>query len=165
MALENRFDLLVLDGSPDILVPWSGLASPPDLTILRDALAILRRMNREEEIALVYFGGLRTGTDAAKILALNCQGAAFGTALGLAMGGRIDGGRIVFGNDATVESMGDAAVNWIRAAAQETAIIARCTGKTNVHNLEPEDMRTITLATSTALDIPLASGRERRERF
>jgi len=32
-------------------------------------------------------------------------------------------------------------------------------GKTNVHNLEPEDMRSITLATAAALGLPLASGK------
>jgi hypothetical protein len=48
---------------------------------------------------------------------------------------------------------------------QETAIIARCTGKTDVHNLEPEDMRTVTLATRDALGIPLASGQGVRAYF
>ena len=31
----------------------------------------------------------------------------------------------------------------------------RCTGKTNLHNLEPEDMRALTLATAEAMDILL----------
>ncbi len=38
-------------------------------------------------------------------------------------------------------------------------------GKTNVHNLEPEDMRTISLATSEALGIPLAAGQGARGYF
>ncbi len=33
--------------------------------------------------------------------------------------------------------------------------MARCTGKTDVHKLEPEDMRAITLATAAATAIPL----------
>ena len=41
----------------------------------------------------------------------------------------------------------------------ETSIMARCTGKTNIHNLEPEDLKTITLAASEATGIPLAGTR------
>ena len=38
------------------------------LPLLRDAIAILRRIGREESIDPVYFGGLRSGTDAAKAI-------------------------------------------------------------------------------------------------
>jgi hypothetical protein len=37
--------------------------------------------------------------------------------------------------------------------------MARCTGKTDVHNLEPEDLRSITLPTAQATGIPLAGAR------
>jgi hypothetical protein len=37
--------------------------------------------------------------------------------------------------------------------------MARCTGKTDVHNLEPEDLRSITLATAKATGVPLAGAR------
>jgi len=33
--------------------------------------------------------------------------------------------------------------------------MARCTGKTNLHNIEPEDLRAITEATAAATGIPL----------
>ena len=32
----------------------------------------------------------------------------------------------------------------------------RCTGKTDIHNLEPEDLRAISLATALATGLPLA---------
>ncbi len=38
-------------------------------------------------------------------------------------------------------------------------MMARCTGKTNLHNLEPEDLRSVTLATATATGVPLAGTR------
>jgi hypothetical protein len=85
--------------------------------------------------------------------------------MGIAMGGVIDDGRLAFNNGFSPDERRQAAQNWIGGTAQETAIIARCTGKTNVHNLEPEDMRTITLATADATDIPLASGRPPRDYF
>jgi hypothetical protein len=164
-SLELGFDLLVLDGSDGLERPWVELGGSPDLTVMRDAIRLLRKLNREEEIALVYFGGIRSGTDAAKVLAINCNAVVFGTAIGIAMGGGIDGDHLVFDGSRTREERQTAVENWIKATAEETAIIARCTGKTNVHNLEPEDMRCITLSTSEALGIPMASGGERREGF
>jgi len=164
-ALEGEFDFLILDGSAGIPSPPSELSAPPDLTVMRDAIRILREIDREEDIALIFFGGIRSGTDVAKALAINCQAAIFGVAIALAMGGDIANGRLVYPKKRTVEEMEKAAVNWIKGTVQETAIIARCTGKTNVHNLEPEDMRSITLATSRAFGIPLASGQVRREGF
>jgi NADPH-dependent glutamate synthase beta subunit-like oxidoreductase len=164
-ALGNGFDMLVLDGTPGVELPQAELGGAPDLTVIRDALRALRKLNREEEIDLLYFGGLRSGTDVAKVLAANCRAGVFGAAMGIAMGGTIEDGRLVFGNGFSSEERRLAAENWIKGTAQETAIIARCTGKTNVHNLEPEDMRTITLATADAMDIPLASGRPPRDYF
>jgi len=35
-------------------------------------------------------------------------------------------------------------------------MMARCTGKTNLQNLEPEDLRSVTLATAEAIGVPLA---------
>jgi hypothetical protein len=32
----------------------------------------------------------------------------------------------------------------------------RCTGKTDIHNLEPEDLRAISVATAKAAGVPLA---------
>ena len=46
-------------------------------------------------------------------------------------------------------------VNILKASAGEASMMARCTGKTQLHNLEPEDLRALTLATRDATDIPL----------
>jgi len=35
-------------------------------------------------------------------------------------------------------------------------MMARCTGKTNVQNMEPEDMRSTTLAVAKAVGVPMA---------
>ncbi len=164
-ALENGFDFLLLDGTRGIEIPWVELDGSPDLTVVRDAIEILRSLNQEEELALFYYGGLRTGTDVAKMLAMNCNAGVFGVAMCLVLGGTMRDGQLDFDNSRSAEELSEAAESWIKATAQETAIIARCAGKTNVHNLEPEDMRTITLATSEALGVPLAAGREAREYF
>ena len=164
-ALEHEFDFLLLDATSGIHLPWAELKGQPDLTVIRDAIRMLRKMNREEDIALINFGGMRSGTDVAKALALNCHASVFGVGIGLALGGEIKGGSLQFADSVTIEDRQAAAENWIRGTVQETAVIARCTGKTNIHNLEPEDMRSITLATADALDIPLASGQTKREWF
>jgi glutamate synthase (NADPH/NADH) large chain len=164
-ALENRLDLLLLDGSSGIDRPWAELDGAPDLTLWRDAIGMLRDMGREEEIALLTFGGMRSGTDVAKALAVNCHASVFGVAAALAMGASIDGGQMIFPDDHGADALGTAIERWINAISQETAIIARCTGKTSVHNLEPEDMRCISIAAADTTGIPLASGQVRREGF
>lgn len=164
-ALEKQLDLLVLDGTRGMAGPWSELAGHPDLTVVRDAIGLLQARNMEEEIALINFGGMRSGTDVAKALAMNCNASVFGVAVAIAMGGVIQGDTIVFDPAIDPADRQAAVANWIKGSAQETAIIARCTGKTDVHNLEPEDMRSISLATARALDLPLASGQTMREWF
>jgi NADPH-dependent glutamate synthase beta subunit-like oxidoreductase len=164
-ALENGFDFLLLDGTSGIAQPWVELEGAPDLTVIRDAIRILRKLGREEDIPLIYFGGLRSGTDVAKMLAMNASAGVFSVAMGLALGGDLRQDGLAFEAGRAVEPIAKAGANWIKGTVQETAIIARCTGKTNVHNLEPEDMRTISLATRDALGIPLASGQGARGYF
>lgn len=159
MALEAGCDLLLLDGSGGLGAAWPELAAPPELAILRDAVAILRRLKREGDIALVYFGGARSGTDAAKICALGGDVVVLGVPVGLAAGGRIGPAGLEFASDYTAEDRSLGIVNILKASAAEASMMARCTGKTNLHNLEPEDLRAITLATAKATGIPLAGSR------
>ena len=165
-ALENKFDLLVLDQTMGIETPWVELDSPIDLTVMRNAIrGTAGPWEWKKRSPLVNFGGLRSGTDVAKALAYNCLGSVFSVAMGIALGGSIQDKQLVFADIPEESTMVDAGLNWIKGTAQEVAIIARCTGKTNVHNLEPEDMRAITLSAAKALDIPLASGPNKREAF
>lgn len=159
-ALEHGFDMLLLDATAGIEHPWPELAGTPDPSILRDAIAILRRLNREEEIDLVYFGGVRSGTDSAKLIALGVKAVVLGATLGLCVGGSItEKHDIAFAPDWSMEERCRAIVNIVKASAGEASMMARCTGKTNLHNLEPEDLRSVTLATAEATGIPLAGAR------
>jgi hypothetical protein len=164
-ALDHQMDFVLLDGVQGVQRPWVELELQAQWTLMRDALRLLRELQREEEIALVHFGGMRSGTDVAKILALNGQACVFGVAAGLALGASIQGGSLRFDPKASPRELSRALINWIQGSSQETAIIARCTGKTRVHNLEPEDMRAISMAARDAFDIPLASGQEPRSSF
>jgi hypothetical protein len=155
-ALEHGLEMLLLDATHELGAPWAELSGAPDLTILRDAIRILRRLDQEEEIDLVYFGGIRSGTDAAKVIALGCVATVIGVPVALAAGGQIANGRSMgFAPDHGEEERARAVVNIIKASAGEASMMARCTGKTNLHNLEPEDLRALTLATRDATDILL----------
>ncbi|MCC6223485.1 MAG: FAD-dependent oxidoreductase [Thermoleophilia bacterium] len=160
-ALERGLDLLLVDGSGDLGGRWPELAGPPDLTAIRDTIAIMRALNREEDLAILWFGGVRSGTDAAKLIALGANAATVALALALAVGGRIEGGGVAFYGDVEQAERDEQAALFLTALRTEASIMPRCTGKTDIRNLEPEDLRAISLATAAATGIPLA-GRNQR---
>jgi len=155
-ALDHGLELLVLDGTGRLGTPWAEAARAPDLRILRDAVDILRNLGQEESIDLVYFGGVRSGTDAAKLIGLGAVAVVFELALALAAGGRLTAGEPCFQNDRGDEDRSRAVANLIAASTGEASMMARCTGKTRLHNIEPEDLRAITLASAEATGIPMA---------
>ena len=158
-ALEHGFDMMVLDGSSGIAGPWPELKGHPDFTVLRDAMRIVRKMNREEDIDFIYFGGVRSGTDVAKLIGLGAKAGAIGMTLAMALGGEISANGLSFFGDRTAEERSDAAASIINAMSAEASIMARCTGKTDVRNIEPEDLRAITLASSRSFGVPLAGAK------
>ncbi len=150
-ALEHGFDVLVLDGTGGLGSDWPELGGAPNLTVLRDAVLLLREMRREEEVELVFFGGVRSGTDAAKVIALGANAVVLGVPVALAAGGEItESNSMRFAADRTDDERRLAVVNILNASAGEASMMARCTGKTNLHNVEPEDLCALTLATRDA---------------
>ncbi|MDJ0956785.1 MAG: FAD-dependent oxidoreductase [Arenicellales bacterium] len=154
-GLDQALDVLLLDGSGSITTPWAELKGAPDFSLLRDAIALLRKLDREEEIDLVWFGGIRSGTDAAKILGLGTVAVVQGTAIGIAAGGEIQNESLVFNSDLNEDDRSTAVINLIKANIGEASMMARCTGKTVLYNIEPEDLRAITLVTSKLTGIPI----------
>ncbi len=80
--------------------------------------------------------------------------------MALALGGEIIGQDIRFYGDRGEADRVDAAACLLQALSAEASIMARCTGKTDVHNLEPEDLRAITIPTAEATGVPLAGARK-----
>lgn len=155
-ALEKKFDLMVLLASGGIGEGWPELAGHPDLSVLRDAVKILRRLNREEDIELLFFGGVRSGTDVAKLVALGANAVGVGAAMAMAMGGHREKGDFQFYSDLTAAERSERGASFLKALSAEASIMARCTGKTDVYNLEPEDLRALTIVTAQAVGVPLA---------
>ncbi|MDX1432780.1 MAG: FAD-dependent oxidoreductase [Gammaproteobacteria bacterium] len=159
-ALARGCELLVLDACGDPARPWPELEQVPVLGLLRDAVAHLRRIGREEEIDLVYFGGVRSGTDAAKLIALGAKAVVLGVTLGLAAGGGVTPAHaLAFTADRSDGERAEGIGNVLRASASEASMMARCTGKTNLQNLEPEDLRAVSCASAAASGVPLAGAR------
>ena len=155
-ALEHDFDLLLLAGSQGIGGLEHELRSPPDLSVMRDAITILRELRKEEFIDLVYYGGTRSGTDGAKIIGMGANAVVLGVPVGLAVGGQITGNNgLAYTAEYSAEDRSLAVSNILKATIVEASMMARCTGKTNLHNLEPEDIRSITLASAEATGLPL----------
>ncbi|PPQ40554.1 NADPH-dependent glutamate synthase beta chain [Rhodoblastus acidophilus] len=154
-ALAEKADLVVLDGSGHLGDAWADLAGAPDLSLLPRAVDILRAAGQEEAFPLVWFGGLRSGSDLAKMLALGANAGVVDVASGLAAGGAIAPHGLDFAA-ADAEEAGPRLAAYLKAATSECSMMARCCGKTNVHNLEPEDLRTLSLRAQAALGIVMA---------
>ena len=158
-GLERGFDLLVLDGTGAPGREWPELAGAPDLSLLRETIAILRRLRKEEMIDIAWFGGVRSGTDAAKLIGLGVNAIGHGVSVALALGGEIADGAMRFAPDRSDEEREEAVRNILKANAGEASMMARCAGKTRLHNIEPEDLRAVTRAAASATGIPLAGTR------
>ena len=157
-ALDNGFDLLLLDGTGGLRSEWSELSrGAPDLSMMREAIRILRRLRKEEFVDLVWFGGIRSGTDAAKLIAMGAKAVTLGVAAAMAAGGTITKAQgIAFSADRSVTERGQGIANILKASAGEASMMARASGKTKLHSLEPEDLRCVTLASAELTGLRLA---------
>ena len=154
-ALAEGLDTVVLDSMGEITVSRE-LSSAPDLSLISKTIAYLRALNEEESIDLIWFGGVRTGTDIAKLISLGANAAMIGAAFSFGAGGHVDAnGRIEFDGSLDANERTERTRDLIGAFSAECSMMAKCTGKTNVHNLEPEDLRALTLATAQALYLRL----------
>jgi glutamate synthase domain-containing protein 2 len=167
--------------SPDALLDHSGMPTMPALV---EAVAALREMGLYGQVPIIISGGIRNGVDAAKALALGADAVSIGTAALIALNcnkpvyledyhalGTEPGachychtGRCPVGITTQdpelvarleVEAATERVVNFVNTMTMELQMIARACGKADVHNLEPEDLRSLTLEAAVITGVPL----------
>jgi methylamine---glutamate N-methyltransferase subunit C len=189
LAVKAGADVLVIDGmegatgaSPDALLDHTGI---PTMSALCEAVRSLEEMRALGEVQLVISGGIRSGVEAAKALALGADAVSIGTAALIALNcnapmyvedyerlGTEPGfchhchtGRCPVGittqdpelmQRLEVDAAADRVFNFLQSMTMEMQMIARACGKNDVHDLEAEDMRSLSLEASMITGIPLA---------
>lgn len=193
LAVKAGADVVVVDGmqggtgaSPDLLLEHTGI---PTLAAVVEARAALLDMGVAGEVQLIISGGIRSGADAAKALALGADAVSIGTASLIALNcnaplyledyhklGTEPGhchmchtGRCPVGITTQdpelmarlpIAPAADRVANFLNAMTLEIQMLARACGKANVHDLDPDDLRALTLESSLITGIPLVGMRE-----
>jgi len=172
IAAKAGADIIVIDGkqggtgaAPDIIIEHAGL---PTLPALVEAERALKEAGVRDEVNLVISGGIRSGADVAKALALGADAVAIATGVMIAMGCRACGlcatGRCPRGiatQDPALRRrlrVGEAASmieNYLRATNEELEMFTQLTGKTDVRNLERDDLRALNLDSATITGVKL----------
>ncbi len=189
LAVKAGADVVVVDGmqggtaaTQDVFIEHVGI---PTLPATRIAVEALKEMGMHREVQLIVSGGIRTGADVAKALAMGADAVSIGTAALVAMGdnapdhedeynelgtsagyyddyqdGKDPSGISTqdpeLGKRLDPELAGRRVANYLRVLTLETQTLARAAGKTDVHNLEPEDMVALTVEAAAMAKIPLA---------
>ena len=189
LAAKAGADAIVMDSmvagtgaSAEILLDHSGIPTVPAIVLAREAL---RELGLYGTVSLIVSGGIRSGADAAKALALGADAVAIGLAALIALNcnKEIEGvdfekeigvkagycnhcqtGRCPVGittQDPELEKRLDLeggarrVANFINSMTMEMTLLARSLGKGDVHSLEPEDLAALTIEASAMAQIPL----------
>ncbi|WP_433962866.1 FMN-binding glutamate synthase family protein [Roseitalea porphyridii] len=189
LAVKAGADVVVLDGmqggtaaTQDVFIEHVG---QPTLACIRPAVRALQELGMHRKVQLVVSGGIRTGADVAKALALGADAVSIGTAAMVALGdndpryedeyralGTTAGAYDDWheGQDPAGISTQDAKLaarldpvlggrrlaNYLGVMTLEAQTIARACGKSHVHNLEPEDLCALTIEAAAMARVPLA---------
>lgn len=189
LAVKAGADAVVVDGmqggtaaTQEVFVEDVGI---PTLPAVRQAVEGLRELDMHRKVRLIVSGGIRTGADVAKALALGADAVSLGMASLMALNcnaplyhedyaalGTRPGychmchtGKCPVGittQDPELEKRldPDAAAerlrNYLTTLTLECQTIARACGKSHVHNLEPEDMVALTTEAAAMARVPLA---------
>jgi methylamine---glutamate N-methyltransferase subunit C len=189
LAVKAGADVIVLDGmqggtaaTQDVFIEHVGI---PILAAIPQAVESLQELDMHRRVQLVVSGGIRSGADVAKALALGADAVSIGVGALIALGdnapqladeyakigtapgfyddwheGRDPAG-ISTQDDALAarfdpELGGRRLANYLRTMTLETQTLARACGKSHVHNLEPEDLVALTVEAAAMARVPLA---------
>ena len=189
LAVKAGADVIVVDGmqggtaaTQDVFIEHVGI---PTLPAVRLAVEALKEMDMHRKVQLIVSGGIRSGADVAKALALGADAVSIGVAALIALGDNSPEHEEEYrklgttagyyddyqdGKDPTGISTqsddlankfdpilgGRRLANYLRVLTLETQTLARACGKSHVHNLEPEDLVALTIEASAMAKVPLA---------
>src|SRR5579864_6186385 len=167
--------------SPAILQEHTGI---PTLAAVCEARAALEECGLYGVVQLIIAGGIRDGVDAAKAIALGADAIYIGTAALIALNcnkpvyvedyrelgteprfcHHCHTGRCPVGittqdpelmKRLEIDAAAERLANWFHAVTAEVQVLARACGKNNVHDLEPEDLRALSIEASIMSGCPL----------
>ncbi len=189
LAVKAGADVVVLDGmqggtaaTQDVFIENVGI---PILSAIRPAVQALQDLGMHREVQLIVSGGIRSGADVAKALAMGADAVAIGTAALVALGdndpqyeaeyealgstagayddwheGRDPAGITTQDPDLWSRldpvKAGRRLANYLGVLTLEAQTIARACGKSHLHNLEPEDLVALTIEAAAMAGVPLA---------
>ena len=189
LAIKAGADVVVLDGmqggtaaTQEVFIEHVGI---PILAAIPPAVEALKELGMHRKVQLVVSGGIRSGADVAKALALGADAVSIGVAALIALGDNSpehDEGYAEIGSAAGFyddwhegrdpagistqddelaarfdpELGGRRLANYLRTMTLEAQTLARACGKSHVHNLEPEDLVALTVEAAAMARVPLA---------
>ncbi len=190
LAAKAGADAIVIDGmqagtgaSAEVLLDHSGIPTVPAIVMAREAL---RELGLYGTVSLIASGGIRSGADAAKALALGADAVAIGIAALIALNCNKEIPESNFVEEIGVpagqcyhchtgkcpvgittqepelaarldpDEGAERVANFINSMTMEMALLTRSLGKSDVHSLEPEDLAALTVEASAMARIPLA---------
>ncbi|MED7948807.1 MULTISPECIES: FMN-binding glutamate synthase family protein [unclassified Streptomyces] len=192
LAVQAGADVVVVDGmqggtaaTQDVFIEHVGI---PTLAALPQAVRALQELGAHREVQLIVSGGIRSGADLAKALALGADAVAIGTAALIALGdnhpkydaeyrrlgsaaGYYDDyqdGRDPAGISTQDEELsarldpveaGRRLANYLRVMTMEAQTLARACGKAHLLHLEPEDLVALTIESAAMARVPLVGTR------
>ncbi len=189
LAVKAGADVVVLDGmqggtaaTQDVFIENVGM---PILACIPQAVKALQDLGMHRKVQLIVSGGIRSGADVAKAMALGADAVAIGTAALIALGDNDPAledeyrklGTTAGAYDDWHEGKDPAGIttqdpnlfsrfnpelggrrlkNYLKVMTLEAQTIARACGKNHLHNLEPEDLCALTIEAAAMAGVPLA---------
>jgi glutamate synthase domain-containing protein 2 len=189
LAVKSGADVVVVDGmqggtaaTQEVFIENVG---QPTLACIRPAVQALQELGMHRKVQLIVSGGIRSGADVAKALALGADAVSIGTAALVAIGdndpalddeyrklgtragcyddwheGRDPAGITTQDPELSARldpvRAGRRLANYLKVMTLEAQTIARACGKNHLHNLEPEDLCALTIEAAAMARVPLA---------
>lgn len=189
LAVAAGADVVVVDGmqggtaaTQDVFIEHVGI---PTLAAIPQAVQALQELDQHRKIQLIVSGGIRTGADVAKAMALGADAVGIGTAALIALGDNdprwadeyekigsaagyyddFQDGRDPAGISTQDPELaarldpveaGNRLANYLRVLTLEAQTIARACGKAHLRHLEPEDLVALTVESAAMARVPLA---------